>query len=953
MWIWLLAVIIVAAAWVGHLVFHWFPDWVPILVTFLAVLMVIARLVGGRVRALLKAKALERELFKQAEQQALNARPDRRAEIQDLQTQMQRGLVALKQSPGGAAALYNLPWYMIIGPPGAGKTTALRQSGLAFPSLDARSGGGMRGVGGTRNCDWWFTNDAILLDTAGRYATESDDYDEWTAFLDSLKKYRPGKPINGVLVAISVTDLIDAREEQIDSFAKRLRARIDEVTARLQMLVPIYVLFTKVDLVAGFVEMFGDLRKSERGQIWGVSFPLAGADKREPGAAFEPEMDLMVERIRARALRRLGNERQPEIRPRIYQFPIEFAELKQNLVMFLGALLHPNNFRETPVLRGVYFTSGTQEGRPIDKLMGGMMAAFNLPAPPAGMPGGAQGQQTEAKSYFVTDLFKRVVFPDQHMAARTAGAVKAQLVNRLMFAVASLAVAACLILPSAYSFVRNMVLVQDLRSLADRTRRVDWADSTPALAKVRGLDELRGQVDQLQAWHDDGAPVFMGWGMYAGDKLLAPMRGVYARSLDAGFVRPTKAQLEHELAPAAGQAHLSIDQYGAYYSRLKAYVSIADPQRLQGDDGDAETNALTDAWARALGLTLAPDKETLKPHVAEYVAFVARGQVPPWTVDGALVARVRAALLKTSRVDRDYSALVREANDNVVPVARTTLLRGSNFAQYVTSRSTPEVSVRGAYTKAGWENFIRDGLDERRAKKLAANRWVLGESDQQGEQEIQQELAQIQQRYFVDYQAAWVSLLKDLEVHKPENDAAVLKELTALSEAPWPDQLLLQTLAENTRLQLSPESQLGKIGNNLLNRLDNLAPSAPTLPPRVQQVLPEGGPQVPQIPHLGSKRWVSPVEEAFAPMVNFGVPPDITQQGQTTGLSHYQEEIMSKLIAVLTDLQDAPTGARPDARIVTTAYQTAARATNELLDATQSSFSRPLLAPLLLGPIEK
>src|SRR5260370_34379638 len=118
-------------------------------------------------------------------------------------------------------------------PPGAGTTPAVRHSGLVFPYLDP-SGGGVGGVGGPRNCDWWFTNEAILLDTAGRYATEADDHDEWVAFLDSLRKNRSRKPVNGVLVAISVTDLMEATDEQIDSYAKRLPERIDCITTRTQ-----------------------------------------------------------------------------------------------------------------------------------------------------------------------------------------------------------------------------------------------------------------------------------------------------------------------------------------------------------------------------------------------------------------------------------------------------------------------------------------------------------------------------------------------------------------------------------------------------------------------------------------------------------------------------------------------------------------------------------------------
>src|SRR5579885_3160738 len=121
MWIWLIAVLLVAGAWIGGTLLGW-PLWLEILITVFAVLLVVGWLVGGRVRAALKARALERDLLKQAEEQARNARPDRRGEIMDLQAQMQRGLQALKQARagGGGSALYRLPWYMIVGPPGAG-----------------------------------------------------------------------------------------------------------------------------------------------------------------------------------------------------------------------------------------------------------------------------------------------------------------------------------------------------------------------------------------------------------------------------------------------------------------------------------------------------------------------------------------------------------------------------------------------------------------------------------------------------------------------------------------------------------------------------------------------------------------------------------------------------------------------------------------------------------------
>src|SRR3954468_7646295 len=217
MWLWILSALFIVVTWVAW----WFlgielrvPFWVPCVVSGVVIGGVLSIIIFRRIRAARAARALEKAIAQQAQEQALAAKPERIAEINELNRQFQQGIAALKSSKLGGGkrgqdALYVLPWYVMVGPPGAGKTTALRHSGLVFPYLDP-SGGGVRGVGGTRNCDWWFTNEAILLDTAGRYTTETDDHEEWMAFLGELLKFRSQKPINGVIVAVSISELLDA-----------------------------------------------------------------------------------------------------------------------------------------------------------------------------------------------------------------------------------------------------------------------------------------------------------------------------------------------------------------------------------------------------------------------------------------------------------------------------------------------------------------------------------------------------------------------------------------------------------------------------------------------------------------------------------------------------------------------------------------------------------------------
>src|SRR6185295_18138991 len=177
-------------------------------------------------------------------------------EIAVLRKRFTDALDLLKKSrgKGGGPALSALPWYVIIGPPGAGKTTALQNSGLRFPLEERFGKDGLRGVGGTRNCDWWFSDDAILVDTAGRYFTQDSDPNAdsaaWNGFLALLKKHRRRRPLNGVFVALSLSDLLLQSQAERLEHVRVVKKRVAELYEHFGIRFPIYVLITKADLIA-------------------------------------------------------------------------------------------------------------------------------------------------------------------------------------------------------------------------------------------------------------------------------------------------------------------------------------------------------------------------------------------------------------------------------------------------------------------------------------------------------------------------------------------------------------------------------------------------------------------------------------------------------------------------------------------------------------------------------
>jgi type VI secretion system protein ImpL len=280
-------------------------------------------------------------------------------EVENLRRSFEEALLLLKETRSKSKRdrqyLYELPWYVIIGPPGSGKTTLLSNSGLRFPLSERLGKNDFRGVGGTRNCDWFFAEEAIFLDTAGRYATQDShqpvDAAGWRGFLDLVKKYRPQRPINGVLVALSIADLLAQDEAARSHLAKAIRQRVLELYDVFSIQFPVYLLFTKCDLIAGFTDFFADLGQEERTQVWGETFP--GGDPKQTKnhlAHFDGHFGELLQRLQQQTLGRLQQERDLQRRALILNFPQQIALLKPAIMRFLLDTFDINRFEAAPWL---------------------------------------------------------------------------------------------------------------------------------------------------------------------------------------------------------------------------------------------------------------------------------------------------------------------------------------------------------------------------------------------------------------------------------------------------------------------------------------------------------------------------------------------------------------------------------------------------------------------------
>jgi len=683
---------------------------------------------------------------------------------------------------GARPYIYELPWYVIIGAPGAGKTTALINSGLEFP-LEAQIGGKMvRGVGGTRNCDWWFTSDAVLIDTAGRYTTQDSDQaadsHAWRGFLDLLVRYRPGRPINGVLLTLSVADLLHPEAARRLAHAREVRNRIDELHARLGIRLPIYVLITKTDLLAGFTEFFADFDKDERAQVWGSTFPYDPEQKSvDPLARLPSDLAALEHRLHECLIERMRAEQDRDRRAAIYAFPQQWRILHEALLEVLPVVFGDKHDPPFPFLRGIYFTSATQEGTPMDRAIGELARALGLSSRTV------PASRSTAKSFFVTRLLRDVVLREAGLAGTNLRWRR----RRTWLAWGVTGVTACLVVVAGLFewHLANDGRVQ-LAAISERVAALEQdvaaAKATPATDLVALLPPLRS----LRALVPESDATIGSWPSWLDirrnevEMLVAAGRDAYDRLLREAFLPRIASRLEGRLR-ASDQ-----DFTERLYEDLKAYLMLFGGKNF---DRAALRAFLAADWEAGMPASVsAADRDALREHLDR---LLATGEVgAPSQADPQVVADARRRVAGVPLAQRVYGRLKQlDPGPDAAPF--TLESAGGPLARQVFSRASGEPlshGIPGLYTRAVFERSFRQRTQDVLRELASEQGWVLGVSGVSAMEPgaHARTMADIDRMYRADYVRLWSLFVNDLRFAPTTTLAASADLANALGRADSP-----------------------------------------------------------------------------------------------------------------------------------------------------------------------
>ncbi|MDB5755083.1 MAG: type secretion protein VasK, partial [Massilia sp.] len=721
------------------------------------------------------------------------------SEVAVLRKSMLQAITTIKTSKlglnSGAAALYELPWYMIIGNPAAGKSSAVGHSGLQFPIAGSRA---VQGVAGTRNCDWFFTTDGILLDTAGRYSTVDADRAEWFSFLALLRKHRARAPINGILICVSVAELMGANPKKSIDLAKSLRTRVQELTERLGVYAPVYVIFTKADLIAGFADFFHDTERSERDRTWGATMRYnRRSTSPDVLAFFDQHFDELHDGLKEMSLASMAGNRSNTMRPGVFTFPLEFASIKTPLRAFLATLFEENAYQFKPVFRGFYFTSALQEGSVQDLSSRRVASRFDL-----ALREPQSGQAEEQCGYFLLDLFRKVIFADKELVMRYTSPNSARVKYGAFFAATILF--GCSLGLWSWSYMGNRQLVANVQADLEKVVRLQ-EKRTDLQSRLEALEILQDRIEQLEKYRA-GKPWMLGFGLYQGEALERKLRDEYFGGVREIMLQPAGAALEALLAemnanagrldanaaeapaPKAGQPYQNASPASVTdgYNALKTYLMLADKSRAEPSHLNDQLTRFWRGWLEANRGAMAREQmiRSAERLMSFHLTQISDPAWPQLTPKLGLLDTARENLRRVVRGtparERVYADIRARAATRFAAVTVARIVGEQDQALVAGSHAVP-----GAFTHDAWEKFVSGAIREASNKELQSTDWVLKTAVKDdltlegSPEQIQKSLTEL---YKADYAREWMKFVQGVTISELAGFEASVQAMNRLGD---------------------------------------------------------------------------------------------------------------------------------------------------------------------------
>lgn len=637
---------------------------------------------------------------------------------------------------------YELPWYLVLGEEGEGKSSLVKYSGLNFP-INYED----KNIDDNEGFKWYFSEKSIFIDLPGHYIQQTKNPEDpilWKYFLKLFSKKRWRRPINGIILTISIDTFLNRSNKDLENFAKQLRDRFDELSQIFKSSIPIYLVITKSDKIDGFNEYFNTLSKEEKSEIFGITFKNKDLENNN----ISNEFIELIQRLNSSIIDKIHTEWIEENREKIFLFTEKLSQLASKIIYFTDICFSKTRYRKPLMLRGIYFTSIERN--------------YSLSEKP--------------KALFMKKLLKDLIFEEADIGIIDKKYQKLVKKTQVITYTASVLI----ILLCSFFMINSFVNLNDKLSeykeeiikLVDLQNKIDTKSNLEELSKVLKQFRIVNNLEEDLRTNNLFNKIFFKF-----DDKSNYIKDVYNKDLLSLLLNKSVNQIENNLRK-------DLNDFSKTWDNTKAYLMLSIEEKRENkflqnymesnwkkiiNSEEVQKNLAID-WANLLELDF---KYNIKQHLVDK----SRANLIKVSTEQLIYEEWKNKFKYLDKKSFSFSEILGE---------NTYLFRGTKY------------KIPGLYTKAGYDIVLIDGakvLDD-----ILDNNWIIGNKINLTKKERKDYYDKIIRYYFADYKRYWDEALASLTVVTFTDLFELNNQLAIFLSPDSPIITILKNLKINTNL---------------------------------------------------------------------------------------------------------------------------------------------------------
>lgn len=740
---------------------------------------------------LLKKEETQESLKEKKEQYELKKEHEKvvKLKLKELKSSFNEAIKIIKKSSlykSRRKAKYELPWYLLLGNTNEGKTTLLESSGLSFPLNIDYNENQIIEEKNTSSFQWYFAEHSVFIDIPGNYIEQKQNPEDniiWKEFLKIFVKKRWRRPINGIIIPISVETIFNKTEKELEIYAKDLRDRFDELSVTFMSSIPIYLIITKSDKIEGFNEYFSSLSEEEKNEILGITFD--SENENIDTNVIKPHLEDLLKRLNSSVLEKIHFEWEPQNRARIFSFCENFSNLFERVNLFVDMCFSQTRYRKPLLLRGVYFTSIPGENNPHALIS----------------PETLSTSRHNTKGLFIKKLLTDIIFPESDMIKMDEKYERKIKKNQYITYGLSLFFVVFFSFFIVKDFINHNNLLHKLEKnyeyyLKEKDKIVPSDNFEDILEVLNKLDDIKNY--NLKNTSDSFWNILFYKVEERNSKLLKQYHTDLVKLLLPRIEHFIQKNINHELK-----------DFDKTWDNTKAYILLKDIKR-RNENINFLKEYMSIYWNKKY-----PNMPKVQAKLNKHWSNILSLGFNSYKIDLTTLKMARKRLVKYGSEQLTYKGI----KNNIAKMN----LKDFTFAQVlgnnISSFNNANYVIPALYTKKGYKIMIQEGRNL--TSNILLNNWVIGERTDLNVVEINEYYKRILAFYFADYKNYWNNALSRLNISTYKRILGLNNQLALLSSSNSPIIAVLKALKENTELYTPSEELKMNSNSNTTNTVVN------------------------------------------------------------------------------------------------------------------------------------